>query len=71
MVVKQIDGRFIMLLSYWDGGYVLLDVTDPANPVFLGDSDYRRRRPGALEQFGAPHAEGNAHQAEFTADNRS
>src|ERR687898_1730667 len=31
MVVKEIDGRFIMLLSYWDGGYVLLDVTDPAN----------------------------------------
>ncbi|HEX4929548.1 MAG TPA: hypothetical protein VFV62_02485, partial [Gaiellaceae bacterium] len=29
MVVKQIGSRFIMLTSYWDGGYVLLDVTNP------------------------------------------
>ena len=34
MVVKQIDGHWIMLLSYWDGGYILLNVDDPANPVF-------------------------------------
>src|SRR5918993_1335301 len=39
MVVKLIDGRWIMLLSYWDGGDVPLDVTYPANPVFLGDTD--------------------------------
>jgi len=45
MVVKQIGGRFIMLLSYWDGGYVLLDVTDPTNPVFLGDSDFTNPDP--------------------------
>ena len=30
----------IAYLSYWDAGLVLLDVTDPANPVFLGDSVY-------------------------------
>jgi hypothetical protein len=71
MVVKQIGGRFIMLLSYWDGGYVLLDVTDPANPVFLGDSDFNNPDPELLEQTGvALTPEGNAHQAEFTADNR-
>jgi hypothetical protein len=71
MVVKQINGRFIMLLSYWDGGYVLLDVTDPANPVFLGDSDFNNPDPELLEQTGvALTPEGNAHQAEFTADNR-
>jgi hypothetical protein len=40
VVVKEIDGRWIMLLSYWDGGWVLLDVTDPANPTFIGDTDY-------------------------------
>src|ERR687897_449052 len=40
VVVKQIDGDWIMLLSYWDGGWVLLNVNDPANPVFLGDTDY-------------------------------
>jgi hypothetical protein len=71
MVVKQIGDRFIMLLSYWDGGWVLLDVTDPANPVFLGDSDYPPVDPELLEQTGAMLTpEGNAHQAEFTADNQ-
>ena len=71
MVVKQIGGRFIMLLSYWDGGYVLLDVTDPANPVFLGDSEFTNPDPELLAQAGvALTPEGNAHQAEFTADNR-
>jgi hypothetical protein len=71
MVVKQIGGRFIMLLSYWDGGFVLLDVTDPANPVFLGDSEFNNPDPELLAQTGvALTPEGNAHQAEFTADNR-
>ncbi|HEV3408263.1 MAG TPA: PA domain-containing protein, partial [Gaiellaceae bacterium] len=71
MVVKQIDGRFIMLLSYWDGGFVLLDVTDPANAVFLGDSEFTNPDPELLQEFGAALTpEGNAHQAEFTIDNR-
>ncbi|MDH3293515.1 MAG: hypothetical protein OER95_04235, partial [Acidimicrobiia bacterium] len=34
------DGQVIAYLSYWDAGLVLLDITDPANPVFLGDSTY-------------------------------
>jgi len=71
MVVKQIGGRWIMLLSYWDGGYVLLDVTNPANPVFLGDTQFSNPDPELLESLGvALTPEGNAHQAEFTADNR-
>ena len=71
MVVKQIDGRWIMLLSYWDGGYVLLDVTDPANPVFLDDTEFAAIDPELFEQTGAVLTpEGNAHQAEFTIDNR-
>jgi hypothetical protein len=70
MVVKQIDGRFIMLVSYWDGGYVQLDVTDPANAVFLGDTDYAFPDPQLLERTGlALRPEGNAHQAEYTLDN--
>ncbi len=70
MVVKEIDGRFIMLLSYWDGGYVLLDVTDPANAVFLGDTDFPAVDPELLESLGVSLTpEGNAHQAEFTIDN--
>ena len=30
----------IAYLSYWDAGLVLLDITDPSSPVFLGDSSY-------------------------------
>ena len=71
MVVKEVDGRQIMLLSYWDGGYVLLDVEDPANPVFLGDSDYANVDPEVLAAFPGLELvpEGNGHQAEFTSDN--
>ncbi|HEX6235035.1 MAG TPA: hypothetical protein VFZ63_18035 [Jiangellaceae bacterium] len=71
MVVKQIDGDWIMLLSYWDGGWVLLNVDDPANPVFIADSDYPAVDPELLEELGVSLTpEGNAHQAEFTIDNR-
>ena len=70
MVVKQIDGRYILLLSYWDGGYVQLDVTDPAAAVFLGDTDFAFPDPELLESAGIVlPAEGNGHQAEFTLDN--
>src|SRR5215207_8919347 len=71
VVVKEIDGRWIMLLSYWDGGWVLLDVTDPANPEFIADTDYDAVDPLLLEELGVSlPPEGNAHQAEFTIDNR-
>ena len=71
MVVKQIGGRFIMLLSYWDGGFVLLDVTNPADPDVLGDSEFTNPDPELLQQFRTRLTpEGNAHQAEFTNDNR-
>ena len=64
-------GKCIMIASYWDGGYVFLDVTDPANPVFLYDTDFAAVDPELLAQTGiALTPEGNAHQAEFTADNR-
>ena len=71
MVVRQIDGHWIMLLSYWDGGFVLLNVDDPANPVFIADTDYPAVDPELLESFGVSLTpEGNAHQADFTIDNR-
>jgi hypothetical protein len=69
MIVKEIDGRQVMLLSYWDGGYVLLDVDDPVSPGYLADSDF-----GTIDSLPADGLpvppEGNAHQAEFTLDNR-
>ncbi|HEX2031073.1 MAG TPA: hypothetical protein VHL78_06710 [Actinomycetota bacterium] len=70
MIVKEIDGRFIMLLSYWDGGYVQLDVTNPASATFISDTDYQNPDPELLESAGlSERPEGNGHQAEFTADN--
>jgi hypothetical protein len=71
MVVKQIGGRFVMLLSYWDGGYVQLDVTDPRNPTLIGDTDYNNPDPELLESAGVSLLpEGNGHQNEFTVDNQ-
>lgn len=70
MVVKQVGSEFLMLLSYWDAGYVILNVTDPANPVYVDDSDFANPDPEATESGLSVPPEGNAHQAEFTLDNR-
>lgn len=66
VVVKQINGTWTMLLSYWDAGWVKLNVNDPANPVFIADSDYPE--PDTLVPAFGP--EGNAHEAEFSRDNK-
>jgi hypothetical protein len=55
-----------MLVSYWDAGYVTLDVNDPANPKYIGDTSFDG--PDPLTGWDPP--EGNAHQAEFSHDNR-
>ena len=70
LVVKEIDGRQLMLASYWDNGYLILDVEDPAAPVLLRDTDYAATEPFAA-RLGLPQGfepEGNAHQAEFSPD---
>jgi hypothetical protein len=51
-----------MLSSYWDAGYVKLNVNDPANPRFMGDSDFTSPDP-EFPDFEVP--EGNGHYAEF------
>jgi len=33
------DGK-LAFVSYWDSGFVALDVSDPAHPVYRGDTDY-------------------------------
>jgi len=67
MVVQRIRGTWTMLLSYWDAGWVLLDVDDPANPQFISDSDYPF--PDTLFPD-VEFPEGNAHQAEFSPGGR-
>jgi hypothetical protein len=70
MIVKEINGRQVMLLSYWDAGYVALDMTNPLNPTYIADSDFMNPDPEALESGFVVAPEGNGHQAEFTRDNK-
>jgi hypothetical protein len=68
VVVKQVGLRFFMLVSYWDAGYVVLDVTDPTKAEYVADSDFAMIDP-ELAKTGLMEApEGNAHEAEFTID---
>jgi hypothetical protein len=72
MIVKRVGDRWLMLSNYWDGGYVILDVTNlPQKPTFLRDTDFGPEPFAA--QMGLPAdwvAEGNGHQAEFSSDNK-
>ncbi|MBA2948902.1 PA domain-containing protein [Streptomyces himalayensis] len=70
MVVKNVHGRQVLLASYWDAGYVALDVTDPKNLTYIGDTDFTDPDPEAAESGLTVAPEGNGHQAEFTLDNR-
>ena len=69
MVVKEIDGQQVMLLSYWDAGYVKVDFTNVQNPLYLGDTDFTNPDPEAAESGLTVPPEGNGHQGEFTMDN--
>ncbi|MDQ4133597.1 MAG: hypothetical protein M3179_10425 [Actinomycetota bacterium] len=70
-VVKKIGDQYVALLSYWDGGYIQVDVTDPANARYIRDTTYPEVDPVLEERTGTRLTpEGNAHQAEFTRDNR-
>jgi hypothetical protein len=66
MVVKKIGNVQTMLVSYWDAGYIKLNVNDPANPKIIGDSDFGTTDP----LTGRKPPEGNGHEAEFSHDNR-
>ena len=64
---KRIRGHDYLAVSYWDAGQVLLNVDNPAAPVFVGDSDYRTPDP-LMPQFEIP--EGNSHQAYWSSNSR-
>jgi hypothetical protein len=69
--VKKIGSRQVMLVSYWDGGYVKLDVTDPRNARYLADSDFANPDPELSAQSGLrERPEGNAHESEFTKNSK-
>ena len=66
VVVKKVNGHWLMLLSYWDAGYIILNVDNPAAPVFVEDTDFTD--PDPLTGFSPP--EGNAHQAEWSHNDK-
>jgi len=71
VIVKKVGSRQVMLVSYWDGGYVKLDVTDPRNARYLADSDFANPDVELRAQANLrERPEGNAHQSELTRDNR-
>ena len=64
-VLQFPDGSWHLMVSDWDAGWIDVDVTDPENPVIVGDFDY-----AACDQL-VPTAcppEGNAHQGEWNSD---
>jgi hypothetical protein len=63
MWVQENGGKVIAYLAYWDAGLVLLDITDPANPVFLGDSEY-----GVPDPLSGEFPAGDGHVAVPSAD---
>ena len=69
MVVEKIGGAYWLLASYWDGGYVQVDVSDPLNPKLgaadVKDSDFLVTDP-LFPDISPP--EGNAHQSEYSHD---
>jgi uncharacterized repeat protein (TIGR01451 family) len=61
VVVRRVEGHWQMLISYWDPGYIVMNVDNPANPVFVNDTDW----PATDPLTGLPNPEGNAHEAEW------
>jgi PA domain-containing protein len=72
MVVKRVGKRYVMSMSYWDGGYVQLDVTDPTpgNVSLIAESDFAALDEERLARGQRISPEGNAHQSELSPDNK-
>jgi len=51
-MTPSVDGK-LLFLSYWDAGFITLDVTDPTTPMFLSRTHY------------APSEDGDAHSASY------
>jgi hypothetical protein len=56
-VEPSADGKLVFL-SYWDSGFIRLDVTNPANPVFTGRTIY------------PANADGDAHSSQYDEERK-
>jgi hypothetical protein len=63
VVVKRVAGHMRMLVSYWDAGYVQLNVDNPASPTYITDTSFDD--PDTLTGIDPP--EGNAHESEYSS----
>ncbi|MGH2660022.1 MAG: PA domain-containing protein, partial [Actinomycetota bacterium] len=63
--VRFIGGHWLAMISYWDAGWVLLNVDDPAHPTFVDDFDYA---PCEAHLPTVCPPEGEAHQGEWNQD---
>jgi hypothetical protein len=63
--VRFIGGHWLAMVSYWDAGWVLLNVDDPSDPQFIDDFDYAPCE-AHLPTICPP--EGEAHQGEWNED---
>ncbi|HEU0245684.1 MAG TPA: PA domain-containing protein [Gaiellaceae bacterium] len=69
-VIKK-GSEWHLMVSYWDTGWVDLDVTDPSTPTFVEDSTYAscdQVIQGDPDLGYCVQPEGNAHQGEWNAD---
>ena len=67
MQQQVIGGHNMLAVSYWDAGQVLLNIDNPASPVFVTDSDFATPDP-VFPAFTTP--EGNSHQSYFSRDGK-
>ncbi len=64
-VAQNFAGDWIAYLAYWDLGTVLLNVNNPAEPVFLGDTDFidpdpiSGEKPAGNSHVVVPNADGS------------
>jgi hypothetical protein len=64
-VLRFPNGRWHLMVSDWDAGWIDVDVTNPAKPKIVGDFDYADCE--AFVRTACP-PEGNAHQGEWNSD---
>ncbi|MEU4445260.1 PA domain-containing protein [Actinosynnema sp. NPDC050801] len=72
MMITKIGRRYVMNMNYWDGGYVLLDVTDPrpGKVGLIAETDYAALDEERLARGQQIAPEGNAHQSELSPNRK-
>lgn len=65
MWIQKVGGHWYVLASYWDTGWVLINVDNPRRPRYVRDYDFPKKDPLTKNP-----PEGNAHQATWSADGK-